>query len=305
MKRFTPMLAAAFGLAVIHAAELRAETPFVNFDQGIDVSGILSQARKEAAKPETAPIKAAQMSSTRYDSDCVTFRFGPNDPLQSEGVWLNSREWVEECHYEPHPPHGGGGRYCHERPGYSYRERVQVTLRERKPLYPWEADSFRVCLQGPWIDVDELETAYDYSRDGGGSRDGNIVLVPGRRLLTRADRAGITGSLTAGLKLNLADRWASYYAGEKVTLRLKLRRDVPNWFDSTLLEKEFTFPTAEAYLVDFQAFAKDFAHKAEAGKNYYVELSFKREGSVSKNDWVKETETGRVAYQPGALTVGR
>ncbi len=303
MKRFTPMLAAALVSAVLPAAELRAETPSVNFDQSIDVAGILKDARAEAAQPEAAPIAAVQVGATRYDSDCVTFRFGPNDPLQSEGVWLNSREWVEECTYQPNPPHGGG-RQCWERPGYSYRERVQVTLRERKPLLPWQSDAFRVCLQGPWIDVDELENGYDYSREGG-DRNGNIVMVPGRRLLTRPDSSGIPGSLSAGLKLALADRWASYYAGEKVTFKLKLRKDVPNWFDSTLLEKEFTFPTAESYSVDFQAFAKDFAFKPEAGKKYYVEAQFRREGSVSKSDWVKAPETDRAVYSAGVLGLGR
>lgn len=299
------MPAAALFMALSASVTARAEVPKIDFDKGVDVSAVL-QSVKQSAKKEGKVIPASVKAYfRRYDRDCVSFTFRPNDPPQSEAVWLHSREWVEECRHIPGPPGQGGYRDCHERPGFSYRERVQITLRDRLPLLPWEYDRFSVCLEGPWLDVFDKEAAYDYKMVQGGDRDGNIVLAPIKKIAMRPDPAGITpASWTANLRLSLADRWASYYAGELTVLEVKLRKHVTFWPDVTLLEKTLTVTPSSSYEVDFPSFAGEFSQKLEQGKEYYVEYRFKRQGAVSKPDWTKSSETGKVNYQPASLALG-
>ena len=122
----------------------------------------------------------------------------------------------------------------------------------------------------------------------------------------KPDASGITvASLSPGLKLSLADRWASYYTGEKTVLKLTLRKEVSFWPDQTVLEKELTVDPAAGYSVDFLAYGGEFSQKLEAGKKYYVKYSFKRAGKISKQDFTKTSETGKISYQPGAQAIGR
>lgn len=279
-------------------AALLAAVPAGAEEPTFDAKAVLKEAQAQAAEAES--IEPSQVGMTRrYDSDCVTFSFGPDDQPRSEAVWLRSTEWVEECTWTGDPRHGGG-RQCWERPGYTYNERVQVTLQDRKTLYPWERDSFRVCLSGPWLDVDQLATAYDYKMVGGGNRDGNIVLTPGNKRQMKPDAAGITAQLKGDLTLALHDKWASYYAGEKVVLKVTLMREVDNWFDPTLLTKELEYGAVPG-AIDLKQFSGEFSEGLKAGKRYYVKLEFKRVGVISKPDYVKSGETPAVPYQPSLL----
>ncbi|MBI4678093.1 MAG: hypothetical protein HY748_10970 [Elusimicrobia bacterium] len=320
------MTAAALVFALSSA---RAELPALDFDQGIDVSDVLKTARANAAEQKrTAKAMPVRAFYTRYDRDCAHFSIGPNDNPQTSEVWLRSTEWVEECYPGPNPPpypnppyppyprpyrdvaahsgHGPNGQNCYERPGRTYQERASVSIRDRQPLLPWEYDSFDVCLEGPWLSLYQRETAYQYLVVQGGNYDGKYVLSPVKKIRMKPDPAGIvTQSFAADMALTLKDRWASYYANERTVLVLKLRKDVPNWFDATLLEKELTVPAAETYAVDFNAFASEFSQKLEAGKKYYVDYSFKRLGVVSKDTLMKVGETDRAVYQPAPAAVGR
>ncbi|MEK7858277.1 MAG: hypothetical protein AAB320_03965 [Elusimicrobiota bacterium] len=272
-----------------------------------DVSALLKQAKEGAAK-DASVVSASYQGGSRYDSDCVKFTFGPNDGPVSDSVWLRSQEWVTECHPTGGDPrHGGGGQNCWDRRGYSYQEQVQITLAERKPLLPWETDSFRVCLTGPWIDSRTLAAAYEYRAASGSSRNGRLVMTPGRRTLMKPDAAGLSLELTAGMTLTLRDKWASYYAGEKILLKLSFKKDLPNWFDPTLVDLELTLPAAEAYAIDLKQYASQFSQKLEVGKNYYVDVSFQRLASrVSKDDVMKVGESAHVDYRPAAAAgVGR
>jgi len=278
-------------LTLLLAASFAAAEPT------FDASAVLKEAQAKAA--ETADVEAAVGVTRRTDTDCVTFTFSPEAALKSEPVWLRSTEWVQECTWTGDPRHGGG-RQCWERPGHTYNQRVQVTLRERKEMYPWEHDSFRVCLSGPWLDVDQLSTAYDWKLVSGGSRDGNLVLAPGNKRQMKPDAAAITAQLRSDLTLALHDKWASYYAGEKVVLKIALLREVDNWFDPTLVEKELEYAAVPS-TIDLKQFSGEFSEKLKAGKRYYVKLEFKRLGSVSKPDSVKAGETPAVPYQPSLL----
>lgn len=295
------LLASLLGLALATSL-VRAQALAMDFDQGVDVSSLLQEARQAAAEDATVAARA-YAGALRYDSDCATITFGPNDKPVSEPVWLRSTEWVEQCDYGD--PRHGGGRHCWEMPGFTYNERVQVTLRERQPLLPWEYDSFRVCLQGPWLDIDDIATAYDYKVVQGGSRNGGFVLAPVKKIAMRPDPAGIAPqSLSSSLVLKLKDQWASYYAGEQTVLKVRLKT---GHFlgGSTIVEKEIAWPAAESYQVNFLDFAKDFSRKLEVGKKYYVKYQFKRAGKISRQDWTKDAESGEVAYQPGLTGVGR
>ena len=226
MTRLTLTLAFAASLA----APVLAETSAVNFDQGIDITAIVKQS-KEAAKSDVKVVDAQYMGGRRTIQDCVTVSFGANDAPVSPSFELRSTEYIEEC-YQTGDPRNGGGRQCYERVGMTYHERASVTLQDRQPLLPWERDTFRVCLDGPWLSIYDIETAYDYRRISGGNYNGAYILAPGRKIAQRPDPVGVLGDLDSGMKLTLKDKWASYYAGESIEIKYTLKKHVENWFDT-------------------------------------------------------------------------
>lgn len=270
------------------AAPALAETPAVNFDQGIDASAVLKDA-KAAAKEDASVVETQYMGGSRTVPDCVTVSFGAADPAVSPAFELRSQEFVEEC-YQTGDPRYGGGRQCYERPGMSYQERASVTIQNRLPLLPWERDTFRVCLDGPWLTLDTLESAYDYRLISGGSYNGNYIVAPGRKLAQRPDPVGVLGELSPAMVLTLKDKWAAYYPGEKIEIKYALKKDVPNWFDPTIAEGTLLAASADSYAVDLSK------NKFESGKRYYVEYSIRRLGTVSTDSWTKTLETGKTPH---------
>ena len=287
----TTRLTLTLALAASLAAPVLAETPAVNFDQGIDVAAILKQA-KTAVKTDATEAKAVEAmypGGRRSYPDCVTVSFGANDPAVSPTFSLNSQEWIEEC-YQTGDPRQGGGRQCYERPGMSYHEMASVTIRDRQPLLPWERDTFRVCLDGPWLSLNDIETAYDYRRISGGNYNGAYIVAPGRKIAQRPDPVGVLGDLDSSMKLTLKDKWASYYAGESIEIKYTLKKHVENWFDPVIAEGTLSSAVAESYAVDLSK-SGDFKN----GKSYYVEYSIRRIGKVSKDSFTKTLETNKVS----------
>ena len=285
----TTRLTLTLALAASLAAPVLAETPAVSFDQGIDVSSILKQS-KEAAKADAAPVAALYMGGSRTMPDCVDVSFGANDPAASPTFELRSQEYVEECYQTGGDPRRGGGqRQCYERPGMSYHELASVTIRDRQALLPWERDTFRVCLDGPWLSINDVETAYDYKVVSGGSYNGAYVLAPGRKLAQRPDPVGVLAELDSSMKLALKDKWAKYYPGETIEIKYTLKKDVPNWFDPVIAQGSITAASADAYSVDLSK------NKFENGKSYYVEYSIRRVGKVSTNSWTRTLETNKTS----------
>jgi hypothetical protein len=294
MTRLTLTLAFAASLA----APVLAETAAVNFDQGVDASAILKQA-KAAAKSDAKVVPAQYMGGRRTVPDCVTVSFGANDPAASPTFDLRSVEYVEEC-YQTGDPRNGGGRQCYERPGMTWYERASVTIQGRLPLLPWERDTFRVCLDGPWLSINDLETAYDYRLISGGGYNGAYILAPGRKIAQRPDPVGVLGELDASMKLTLKDKWASYYAGESIEIKYALKKDVPNWFDPTIAEGSFAAATADSYLVDLSK-----SSGLQNGKSYYVEYSIRRIGKVSRDTFTKTLETNKASRAAMSLALNR
>jgi hypothetical protein len=293
----TPMLAAL--LFAVAALPVFAAGD-ASFDQGVDVSALAAQAKTAAAHDKTA-VTAQAWGGQRYDVECAAVTFGANDKPVSDRVWLRSQEWVTEC-APVGDPRRGGGQQCWERPGMSWNEPIQITLQNRPALLPWERDSFRVCLQGPWVYVDTIEAAYDYRTVSGRNGD-DIVLAAGRRTPESPDPVGVLADLNAQFKVSFADKWASNYAGEKIVLKMELKKVVKFWPDATVLTKEAAFPVAASYGVDLNQFAAEF--KPEAGKQYYVKYSIKRVGSISNDRFTRALETGKISYAPAALAFAR
>ena len=288
----------AFALAAgLIASPVLAETPAVSFDQGVDASAILAQA-KEAAKKDATVVEAADFGGRRTMPDCVTVSFGANDPAASPTFSLRSQEYIEEC-YQTGDPRHGGGRQCYERPGMSYHELASVTIRDRQALLPWERDTFRVCLDGPWLSINEIETAYDYRLVSGGSYNGAYVLAPGRKTAQRPDPVGVLGELDSSMKLTLKDKWASYYAGESIEIKWTLKKDVPNWFDPVIAQGSLNGAVAESYAADLSK------NKFENGKSYYVEYQVRRLGKVSKDSWTKALETNKTTRAQQSLAFNK
>lgn len=289
-----------FSAAALFLSLPAGAIPVVDFDAGADASIFLDEARRAAAAEQAAEPHLAPLS--RSTPDCATFTFPPQAPAVSEAIWLSSVEWVEEC-FPTGDPRYGGGRQCHRRPGFTHRELVQLTIVDRKPLLPWEQDVFRVCLDGPFLNTHQLESAYEYRRVVGAGRGGSIVLSPVKKTPMRPDPAGVTATLGPDLTATFADRWASYYGGETVILQLTLKKRVENWFDLVLLEKEVELPTAASYVLDLAAEAANMSAKPQKGKEYYLSYSVKRVGAVSRPVFTKPLESNRAVYVPGSAVV--
>lgn len=277
--------------------------PSADFDAGVDSSAVL-KAAKESAKKDATVVATYYPGGRRTVPDCVEFSFAPNDNPVSESVYLRSMEYIEECR-PVGDPRNGGGQQCWERPGYSYSQRVQVTIRDRQPLLPWERDTFRVCLDGPWLYTDVLEAAYDYKLVSAGADNGNIIVAPTRKIAMRPDPVGVLADLSGQFVLSFKDKWASYYQGETIVLKVKLRKEVKFWPDYTILEKEVALPVAEAYNLDLSKFLAEFSEKPSVGTNYYVQYSIKRVGKVSRDSFTKDLETARVSYAPASLAFNK
>jgi hypothetical protein len=294
------LLAAIAGLAMstsVVCAATSGNKPAATADEewsaAPDVAAFLSKAREAAAQPSTkvAPVRAAYYHSERQ---CARYSFAPDDNPVGRWSGLYSRTWYERCE-NIGDPRRGGGRHCWQEPGPSYSESVRVTLKDRQRLFPWEYDSFSVCLEGPWLSIHSDATAYEYKVQRG-NHNGDYVLTPVKKIRMRPDPTGILAEpLSPQMKLALKDKWASYYTGETTVLKLTVKQDVPNWFDPTIGELELKIPAAERYGVDL---VSALGNKLEAGKKYYVKVSFQRVGNISKPDMVSSGETAPVRYAP-------
>ncbi|MFH1724609.1 MAG: hypothetical protein ABII00_08305 [Elusimicrobiota bacterium] len=271
------------------ASPARASGPALDSDQmDVDVKAIVAQAR-EAAREDSAEDQGARVAY-RSTRDCAYFRFEPNGPAVSESVVLTSTEYVEECFGDREH------RHCHEVPRYTNRERVQIELRDRKELYPWERETFEACLDGHWLSVYTVSVAHEYSESRVG---GYFTLTAGKKVPMNPDRDGIAAGAPkvsgAGFVAEFQDRWASYYEGEDVVIKAALYEVVPGWFDRKVAEAEISFPAAGRYAIDFSGETGD---KLKAGKKYYVYWGFKRIGEISKPTYVKRGKTEQAVYSP-------
>lgn len=321
---------ACLGLAVTAGAE-------VNFDKGIDVKNVIDQADKNSSK-DYYP-HAGYPYHSYYSRDCRSFSFGPSAaPVISERVFLRSTEYVRECHmvpvqvcrtvqvqqchtaYKP-GPNGTQVAYqqchsvpwqecymvqqqqCYDRPGQTFRTSAQLNIAQRQ-LFPWEKESFSVCMEGPRVNVVPTASPYSYGVDQVGMYDITFNMTPNYRVPTNPDPNGLNYSAftfkDGKFILSVADRWAAEYAGEKVSIKIELKKDGFWFFDSSKGEKTFTFDTAAGYdlvfaesdLTKTKDFIDDSADKGPS--KYFVKWGFQRLGKVSTDKYVKKDETPKI-----------
>jgi hypothetical protein len=296
---------------VISAGFAAAANAQVKFDQGVNVSEIISQAQNsDLAIP--APV-AARGSYTR---DCARFSFGPSDTeLVSERVWLRSQEYITECHTVMVPGPNNTmvpTQQCYERPGMSWNQTGQIKIAPRA-LLPWERESFEMCLNGPWLDLYVNEAGYRYTARREGNYDTLFVLTPQNKIAMRPDENGLsfgTFSYADGkFTLTASDKWAKEYAGEKVAIKVELYSEGWWFFNGFKGSKEFTFDAAGNYSMtfaeaDLEKAAADEPADTRATKKYFVKWGFKRVGAISKDNFVKKGQTPSIDPKAPATVRG-
>jgi hypothetical protein len=292
VKRSKPIIyAAAALLALSLQASAGEQENSVEFDGGVDIRSIL-QGAKEKADAEVLKPENFQAAYSRWERDCATVSMGAQDPTTSERITLESRFYQERCY----PSGPNGERSCHDEWAHTERRSVRIRLVGRGEMLPWERDVFRVCLDGHWLNADQIDASHEYSIQEPNWNDDTIVATALRKVSSLPDPAGIFAQALAaenGAKsftLTLSDRWTSYYSGEQTVISVQFKRHRSGWFDDKLEEFEVSFPSADKYEIKFNDL------KVQNNASYYVKWRFKRSGSVSKDKWQGWWETEKVRY---------
>ena len=247
-------------------------------------AAVLSDAPFQVGPPVVSGVEFAP----RFEPACADVVFQPEDAPVSKPVALTSEEWLTDC-----DDSGSSGENCWERPGRGESMTAQLTLAGRGPLLPWESDVFRVCLTGPTLHTESVSTAYDYRVANDGALDGRVLLACGAKRALPPDPRGVQAALTPGLALAFYDRWAAYYPGGEIVLKIALKKERGFWPDETVVEKEITLPAAENYAVELGGAA------GGPGGVFYAKYSIKRlGGTVSTEDETPVLETEKVSYEP-------
>lgn len=231
--------------------------------------------------------------------------FPGDHPVGHPGGYPNNHEDGPNSYTYPGSQHGQQGTYyCHERPGRSFRSTAQVNLPERQ-MFPWESETFEVCQEADRQDFETRNSPYHYTVGREGFLDVTYKLTPQYRTPTAPDSNGlglVSWSVRDGkFVLSVSERWAQYYAGEKVAIKVELIKDGFLFFNTSLGEKEFTFDTANGYELVFvegdMVKTKDFVDTGSdmrGPKKFSVKWGFRRIGSVSNGDYIKKGDTDKI-----------
>ncbi len=283
----------------------------VNFDAGVSKDKLI----QEAGKLSIPDVRYGIPGSIRYTRDCARFNFGPSDgEVTSDKIWLRSEEYITDCYITYVPGPNGQQlpqQHCYEGPGMTYRSQAQINIKSRK-LYPWEKEIFEVCLEGSRLDIYTIEAAYKYKITRNGYNDVLFVLYPERKIPTKPDLDGLNytefsyDKETKKYTFKVSDKWAKEYAGEKVYIKIELKKDKANWFDSSLGIKEYTFNISDNYTMEFSEdelvkpqYDNDNdsykgGEKLFETRGYYLKWGFKRIGEISKDTYMDKGETSRI-----------
>ena len=255
----------------------------------------------ESAKSAGDILKSASdKSPSRSDwwtTDCAYFTFGPNDPLVSGTKRLESEHIEKRCEED-----SNGHEDCHESTVDTETRFVHVEVSNRGSMYPWEADKFSACLEEDYLSVRTYGTpSHRYEISQKGHREVTAEARAFEKIRANPDPEGLAveafiyDTAASSPKLSLTDKWAEWYTGEETVISLKLKRDVPLWFDQDILRKDITFPAARRYEINFADYAREFLKPLEPGKKYYVEWSFKRNNSkISLDTDMPKGQTQRI-----------
>ena len=252
----------------------------------------------------------------RRTRDCTRFTLGHSDKeITTEKVLLRSEEYRTECdtYYVP-GPNGQQipQQHCYENLWETYRAKVQLNLKPRK-LFPWERETFEVCLEGPFTYLYQHEVAYKYKVNKKGYDDVLYTLLPEYKIPMLPDPDGINytefsyNKETNKYTFKLNDKWAKEYAGEKVKIKIELKKDIANWFDSSIGTKEYIFDVKSNYYIEFSEDeltkpkinnSDDETYKSPEKlfetRGYYIKWGFARIGEISKDKLIDKGETNRI-----------
>ncbi|MCX7641623.1 MAG: hypothetical protein N2Z20_03210 [Elusimicrobiales bacterium] len=283
----------------------------INFDKGVSRESL----NKDITNIPVPDVKYGVPGSVRYTRDCARFNFGPSDnELMSEKVRLRSDEYRTEC-YTTYVTGPNGQQIpqqnCYERLYMTYHRQAQINLKPRK-LWPWERESFEVCLEGNWMDLYVIEAGYKYKVKQVGYSDTLFELYPERKIAMKPDIDGLNyveftyNKDTKKYTFIIKDKWSKEYNGEKVYIKIELKKDKANWFDSLIGYKEYTFIVSNEYKIEFSEdelmkytnnnddtiYRND--DKLFETRGYYLKWGFKRIGEISKDTYVDKGETNRI-----------
>ncbi len=295
-----------------------AGAELVNFDQGINTKDVIHHTydNQNGHSAYYTPAPNGPFGHSRYSRDCARFSYGPEDgDILSEKVRLRTTEYVNECYSVPVTGPNGHTTYtehCYERPGQSWSQSVQLSIKNRK-LLTWEREYFEVCLEGPWSpDLRIDDAAYKYNVKRVGNYDTLFVLTPERKIKMNPDLNGIQlisfkyNKAAKNYTLKVKDLWAKDYAGEKISFKVDFYKDGWWFFNSYLGKTEVTFNTAGTYTITFaekdlvkelvEGMEDDFNRSkvTKGEKKYYAKWGFKRLSKLSTDKFMKKGETPKI-----------
>ncbi|MBI5202068.1 MAG: hypothetical protein HY925_10820 [Elusimicrobia bacterium] len=287
-------------LAVLVLCAAPALAQELSFDSGVDAKAVLDNLHRHPG--DGIPMPRYTNSYYRWSTrECTTLSLPPGGPAKTEEVWLSSTDFEHDCYYRGDPRYGGG-RDCYDRPAGTHRERVQIESRGNRSTNPWERETFQACLEGRWLDVRGLQTAYRYDIKEDPMQWGHFLATAGSKQKMDPDASGITAALVnsaGGFAVDFQDKWASYYAGETVKLHLELWKDVEGWFDSKAADLDLEVSAGPVWRAGFSG-----VQGLQSGKKYYVKWTFRRIGGVSKDSEMKGNQPEAV-FQPSLSAAGR
>lgn len=268
----------------------------------------------------------AYLSSTEYIEEC---RFvpnpppppppppqpnpnGPKPPKPGHPKDADAKDFYGNGDYGPNGNYSYSGTqygqqgtyYCHERAGRVFRATAQLNIAPRQ-LFPWEGERFEVCMEAERVDLDTRSSPYRYSVDRQGMYDITFNLTPNYRVPTAPDENGLSLSSFAfrdgKFVLDVADRWADEYAGEKIVVKVELMKDGFLFFNSSQGTKEFTFDSARGYQLAFAegdltktAEYVDTSNDLRGPKKFFVKWGFRRVGSISTDKHINKGSTDKI-----------
>lgn len=273
-----------------------AAGPAMDFDRGFDVKAALEAAGR--GLPPIAPASGQFNNNLRSTRDCRSFAFKAGGPAVSDTAELTSYVFQKAC----------SGGQCYDQLVRTVKRKVRISLSGDSALLPWEQEAFGVCLEDTALEarVEEASHKYEITKKPGMELT-EFSAEAVSRLRTEPDHAGITAvswgpsGSSGSLELALKDKWAAVYGaepGEKTVVKITVREEAPLWPDGVVFEQELVLAPAELYNIDLSLYAAGLRRPLEAGRKYYAQWGFRREGGLSRGVFVKGGETARAVLPP-------
>ncbi|MCX5792655.1 MAG: hypothetical protein NTY45_10675 [Elusimicrobia bacterium] len=283
MKKLTAAAAVLF--AAVGAVQA------LDFDRGADLSAFVKQAGDLRVNTEVS----------YYGKTCETIMLAASESFAAKD--LVSVRYTDRTELIPAEDQGNSAvRIVPYKTG-SFVSRVSIT-RSASRVYPWEKESFSVCALGSELNFSVVSGANQYRlvsavtplEDSAQSAAYELAAV--KKLPIGPDPEGIKMTeFKAGqagvYTFSAFDKWASYYAGEKVRFTARVFETVTSYPDAQawdqapavyrrqVAELQLELPAASDYRLTFPL------GQVPAGSNYGVSIGFSRIGVISTPEEVE------------------